>query len=585
MAGLFPGVTRLHLLVALFALVLYLPGFWWGAPNATSAELVHSWGTDDETPLGPLAEMHNIIEPKADRNLGYPLMYSFIVSAAYIPYLGVLWLTGDLSGVSGHYPFGLSDPVTALKVMSGIAHFVTVLMAMGVVVSVFEAARVLWGNHAGITAALLTATTYPMFYYSRTGNVDVPMLFFIAASMAVFAHCLANGFTVRRSVWLGVLAGFALATKESALGIYILMPFVFFWWQRKQDNDMFSRSYWKAPVAAIVAAFAALGAGSGLFVDPSRYFDHMRFITGRLEQVASDAVHAVITAFPYTMTGNLEYISHILDHLVDMMTLPGFLLCISALVLALWKCRRCTVLPLLGLGYLVFIFLVVRSTQMRYLLPVPMALSFASAWLVFYFWHPKHVLRRTGIVFVVGAIVAYSLLRGVALSYEMMNDSRLAAGQWLSANTSDGDIIEYFGPADKLPPVEEGIIIHRATEYQGMHAHHRDDDERIREIIQGWAARKPKYIVIMPDHASRQGQPFNISCPEQLCNFMIEGRSVFRQEMMFKTPPLFHWLELPPLDYPVVNPPIRIYSYPENNNQNPEWVFWAGRHPKINLDG
>ncbi len=332
MAGLFPGVTRLHLLVALFALVLYLPGFWWGAPNATSAELAHSWGTDDETPLGPLAEMHNIIEPKADRNLGYPLMYSFIVSAAYIPYLGVLWLTGDLSGVSGHYPFGLSDPVTALKVMSGIAHFVTVLMAVGVVVSVFEAARVLWGKHAGITAALLTATTYPMFYYSRTGNVDVPMLFFIAASMAVFAHCLANGFTVRRSVWLGVLAGFALATKESALGIFILMPVVFFWWQHKQHNSVLSWSYWKAPAAAIVAAFTALGAGSGLFVDPSRYIDHILFITGRLEQVAADTVQVVITAFPYTLTGNLEYLSHILRHLVDMMTLPGLLLGVAGLV-------------------------------------------------------------------------------------------------------------------------------------------------------------------------------------------------------------------------------------------------------------
>ena len=146
-------------------------------------------------------------------------------------------------------------------------------------------------------------------------------------------------------------------------------------------------------------------------------------------------------------------------------------------------------------------------------------------------------------------------------------------GIWLSDNTSDGDVIEFFGPAGKLPPIGAGRITHRATEYHGMHAYHRDDDERVNEIIQGWAARKPKYIVLMPDHASKQGQPYNISCPEMLCNSMIEGRSVFRQEMMFKTPPLFPWLELPALDYPVVNPPIRIFSMPGiYNEQNPVWI-------------
>ena len=105
--------TRTHrapLAFAVFALALYVPGFWWGIPHATAPDRTHAWGTDDETPLGPLAEIHNIIQPKPDRNLGYPLMHSFVVSASYAPYLGYLWATGGLANISGAYPFGLADP-------------------------------------------------------------------------------------------------------------------------------------------------------------------------------------------------------------------------------------------------------------------------------------------------------------------------------------------------------------------------------------------------------------------------------------------------------------------------------------------
>ena len=48
--------TRTHrapLAFAVFALALYVPGFWWGIPHATAPDRTHAWGTDDETPLGP----------------------------------------------------------------------------------------------------------------------------------------------------------------------------------------------------------------------------------------------------------------------------------------------------------------------------------------------------------------------------------------------------------------------------------------------------------------------------------------------------------------------------------------------------
>ena len=70
----------------------------------------------------PLAEIGNIVQPSPDRNLGYPLMYSFVVATADAPYLGYLLVTGQLRGLSATYPFGLADPVRALQVLTWIAH-------------------------------------------------------------------------------------------------------------------------------------------------------------------------------------------------------------------------------------------------------------------------------------------------------------------------------------------------------------------------------------------------------------------------------------------------------------------------------
>ena len=130
MSSFLSPMPRPYQALGILALALYLPGFWWGAPRATAPDRKHSWGVDDETPLGPLAEIHNIIQPKGDRNLGYPLMYSFTVAAAYMPYLVCLWLTGKFTEVSGAYPFGLADPVGALKMLTWIAHLISALMAV-----------------------------------------------------------------------------------------------------------------------------------------------------------------------------------------------------------------------------------------------------------------------------------------------------------------------------------------------------------------------------------------------------------------------------------------------------------------------
>ena len=275
MFPVFHNTPRIALILGLLALVLYAPGFWWGAPHATGPDRKNSWGVDDETPLGPLAEVHNIIEPKQDRNLGYPLMYSFMAATAYAPYLGYLRATGQWTDVSGEYPFGFKDPVGTLKALTYIAHLLTVLMGAGIVVLAFLGGTIIWDRRAGILAALFALLSYPMFYYSRTGNVDIPMLFFTALAFVLYALILKRGATNTRAAWLGAAIGFALATKEPCFAFFLPIPFVLLyshWRNREPGQTLGGWWLWKPVVIIAVVAFIALGVGSGLFVELGSFY-------------------------------------------------------------------------------------------------------------------------------------------------------------------------------------------------------------------------------------------------------------------------------------------------------------------------
>jgi hypothetical protein len=554
----------IYLLLAVFAFGVYAPGAWWGAPYATDSDRTKSWGVDDETPLGPLAEIHNIIEPKPDRNYGYPLMYSFVTTAAYTPYLAWLKLSGQWTEVSGVYPFGMEDPVSTLRVMTWIAHYVTVLMAVGMILATFETGRILKDRRTGLLAALFAMSWYPMFYYARSGNVDIPMLFFVALAIMMFSRCIVEGFTARRAAWLGIFAGFALATKEAAVGIFLPIPFILLllaW--REHAGIRASWSFWRAPATGLVAAFLALGVGSGLFVEPSRYFLHIDELVGHINKISTGNIF-VPHVFLFTLEGNIGYLQRVLELLVAMMSWPALLLAIGGLGLLLVSKHPARGLALLVFVYLVFIFFTLRSPQLRYFIPVAWLLAFPAAWLVSAAMDHANQMLRQGAWLVATGIITFNLLRGAGLTWEMIHDSRYAAAGWLAEHTGPGDTIEFFGPKGKLPPLPAGITVYPATFYGGIYVPVTIDDAKAKEILQGWRERRPEYIILIPDLTSSPGKPYNRICPPQLCDSILDGSRGFTLEARFHTEPLFPWLKLPALDYPTVNPPIHIFSLPED---------------------
>ncbi|MDX1576901.1 MAG: glycosyltransferase 87 family protein [Gemmatimonadota bacterium] len=559
--------------LGLLALLVYLPGFWWGAPRAQNDQSIRSWGVDDEAPIGPLAQIHNIIEPKEVQNLGYPLMHSFMVGAAYAPYLGALWLKGDFGEPSGEYPYGLADPVRSLQVLTWIAHLLSVLLGAGVVACAALAAGRLWAEREAWWAGAFALLSYPMFYYARTGNVDGPALFFVAAALVAFAGILRHGIDPRRTAWLGLWVGFACATKEQSAAVFLGIPFVllyFAWCDRRPDPAGRAEpegwsAAWKAFAAGLLACVLAFGFGSGLFVDPDRYFAHLAFNAERIELLRRGEI-AFMTYYERDLAGSLALIRLLGGYVVDALTWPGVALAVVGIGTALARRGRAAWMLVPLATYLFVLFWATRNGQLRYMLPAALVLAlFAARGLG---WLLDEARGREGAVgsALRGAalaaaawIVAAGSLRGIDLTQQMIRDSRWDATAWLESRLGPGDRIDFFGPDAKLPWLPYGVVFERANEYLGAVYEPKRGPEDAARIRRRWAELRPDAILVMPDVSSREGEPHNATLPPEVYGDLLEGRLGYDLAETFRTPRLFPWLPIPELDYPSVNPPIRVF--------------------------
>ncbi len=98
-----------------------------------------------------------------------------------------------------------------------------------------------------------------------------------------------------------------------------------------------------------------------------------------------------------------------------------------------------------------------------------------------------------------------------------------------------------------------------ATEYRGMFYQPPTDAEAVQTIFSGLKKRRPKFVIIMPDHTSTPGSEHSNYCPPGVYAVFQDGTNGYWLGKFFQTPPLFPWLSRPSLDYPTVNPPIRIF--------------------------
>jgi hypothetical protein len=554
---------RAPLALAVLAFAAYVPAFWWGAPHATAADRTNAWGVDDEPPLGPLAQAHDIIRPKAEMNpnLGYPMLHPFMVLGSFAPYMAYLAVSGGVKSPTVEYPHGFTDPVAALRNLTLIAHFLSVLFGVGIVICAYGIARELWDEQTAIVGAIAALLVYPMFYYARNSNVDVPVLFFIAAGLWAFCVIVKRGLTTRRALWLGVLAGAAVATKEQAFAAFAFIPplLPFLRDAGTRESLWRGRVFWRAAPIGAVAALAAYALLSGMVVDFDRWIAHIRFNGERMQLARAGGV--IFTRYyPWTLEGHADLAAQMLTLLRNSLTGPGIALGLIGVAVAARRAPRSALLALSALLYLLILFFSARVVQLRYMLPVAFILALYAGYAIVTAWRSGRAVYRWGTAAVAAAAAVTLCLWAVDLTSSMLRDSRYAAGAWIAANSRPGDALEYFGSEHKNPPLPATLVSRPAIPSHGSLFVYDTSAVAVRTITEAWQQRQPRFVVLLPDYASRPGEPHSAPCPPAIFRGLEDGSLGYRRVQTFQSPPLFGSLRAPALDHPVVNPPIRVYE-------------------------
>jgi hypothetical protein len=228
----------------------------------------------------------------------------------------------------------------------------------------------------------------------------------------------------------------------------------------------------------------------------------------------------------------------------------------AGFIAVLRSARRPAWFSVTAITYMAVLFWMARAAQLRYVMPAAFTIAIFAGYAA---------SRTIGSLALAGRAVGATavligLLQGVDLTHAMLVDSRYDAGAWLRRTARDGDRIEYFGTSIKNPPIERGVISARAIRFLGGNVQPDTSAAAVREIVEGWRTRAPRFVILMPDYTSRRGEPFAATCPPEIYRQLRAGALGYTLAAEFQRPALLPWIRRPSLDYPVVNPPILIFE-------------------------
>jgi 4-amino-4-deoxy-L-arabinose transferase-like glycosyltransferase len=533
---------RVEILLFAAAVALYLPGIHWGLPQATSAERVKLWAYDDISPLPALTEVyHTFVRSAPDRWLAYPPLHHFLLGAAYAPYLGWLALTGQLSAPSPVFPYGLQDPVTAFRMLTVIARIVSILMAAGIVVAVYRAGLTLWDRKVGTLSALAVLVAYPMFYYSKTACLEIPYVFWASLALPVYARILTLGFSVKRAAVLGCFAALAVAAKDQAAGLFLLLPLALGVIHVRHWRA--GRVSWWGPPSALLGAGGILYAfGSGLVFDPERYFAHVRWITRPGGMLSEEFVswYPETLWYPETFAGTLALVGAVMQAQVKFV---GPILAAFAVVAILEAARRDPAklwMALPAVSYIATFIIPIHWFCLRYGMPVMLIVAlFAGRGLAL-------ALRRAKIrplAALLGVVaLGWPAFSSLDLVRHLFTDTRLEAERWLAAHMAPGDRIAALHHVNALPRIGPDVQVVAAP--TGAAA------------LTFLNAEKPEFLTVIPDWTSIPGTVWSKAYPEDLRQALEDYSLGYNLAATFDSG---FWPSRPLLDYPAVSPPVRIY--------------------------
>lgn len=403
-------------------LVVLLTPIWWGA------DPTYPWDSDNIAPGSVLKGLAARFAPGWYSVYG-PLPY-YLVATAYVPFLAILKLTGELGTPSSAWPFGFRHPDLAVLLLVVVARLVTVLTALGSAwVAMSHATRSGIERGRWLTPLLLLGSI-EFIHRGRTTNVDSYFLFFLwlAITIAESRPRSLRSLSVASSA-----AAFAVCCKEQAAPMSAAIIAGAAWWAFRFGDGALLRRLAR-PVVVGLAALAAYAAAWMLPFNVSGWRAHHEFLF-------RDALGS--RRYELSPSGVIAQLG---DSLQWAPLAWGYPILLGLLLAVILRPK----LPDLRfrlfcvLAYLAGFLVKIGYTFPRFLLPllvllVPIAVA---GWDQAFERVRERRVPRAMLAAVLGVLL---LTGGPTLAWLQWTDSRLPAERWIREHARPGSLIELTG--------------------------------------------------------------------------------------------------------------------------------------------
>lgn len=413
-------------------------GITWGLPNASG-----DWAIDSIAPFGPLRYAKEMLYGGHWWSK-YPPLHFTLLSLVYAPYALYLTLAGGLApGTLSEYPWGFGDPEVSVTYFTLMARVLSAAMGVGASVVAYRLAVELSGRLAGGFAAIAFACSPLAVYYADAANLDMPYLFWSSLGLLALVR-IARGAPLGTYVRLGVFAAAAMATKDQAYGLFLLLPIplLVLHARARGGGGLRDRRLLAAGAAVVVTYLVA----ANVVIDFRGWLAHVYYIThdgSRPYQM-----------YPGTLAGVAAFTLHVVGLVLETATPPIVVLAGVGLYALAPHGRRGALLLLAAatsycltfLGPILYVF-------PRFVLPLVLVCA------VFAGVGAAALARRAGLLgrVAVAASLAIVFFYGTSMNLGLVWDSRYAAERWLAEHVDVGTLVGVNGESVYLPRLPVGL--------------------------------------------------------------------------------------------------------------------------------
>jgi len=440
--------TSALLVVIFLSLGLNVTAAWWGLPSR------FAWAPDE---LQPPIILKGIDEKFSGdwHQPAYPPFHYYVLAASYLPVIGLDLV--EVDSVSGRTWFYVLGRVISLA------------MGVGILILIYRLGEELFAPPAALFATIVAALSATFVYYAKFANLDVPAAFWVLWSLYFFVRHLKTERRRDRNLF-AVMAVVAMCTKDQAYAFYIVPVGLYLVRHWRRSGPFFDRGLL---TTAAIATFLFL-------VIHNAVFNFWGFIH-HFEEILWARGH--YSSFESGPSQQISLALQSLRHLRFSLGWP-FTIAAAGGVWLSWRHRRDRPEALwvlaAGVSYYLFFIAPVRSTWLRYIVPLSLIFALFAGHCLAALWTGRHRWYRAG----VAAVLLYSSLYAASVDVLLLDDSRYTVEQWLSERESDA-VIGFIGPEYYLPRLDAFPA------------------RRLRPTSSVIERSRPSYLVINPEYAAR----------------------------------------------------------------------------------